>query len=101
LHILAKGRILTPTGQTGTEHYALMYLPGRGLKNNGTKCLTNLRFRGTKDTNERAKPKKFYLLCKQIRGFIKVKMGFQNKWIILQPMRLSDEEISRRTRDGV
>ena len=59
----------------------------------------------TKNIIERAEPKKFHLLCitlcKQIHSFIKVKMGFQNKWIILQPMRLSDEEISRRTRDGV
>lgn len=105
MHILAKGRILNPTGQTGTEHYALIYLPGRRLKNNGKKFLKNLRFQGTKNINGNTKPKTFYLLCitfcMQICGFIKVKMGFQERWIILQPMRLSDEENSRRTRDGV
>lgn len=79
MHILAKGRILPPTGQTGTERYALIYLPGRGLKINGTKCLKNFNFRGTKNINQHTKPKTFYLLCitlfKQICCFIKVKNG--------------------------
>ena len=52
------------------------------IKKNGTKCLKNLSFRGKKNINERAKPKTFDLpcitLCKQIFGFIKVKMGFQD-----------------------
>ena len=69
------------------------------------KCLKNLRFQGTKNIKEHTKPKTFYLLCitlcTQICGFITVKMGFQGRWITLQPMRLSDEENSRRTRDGV
>jgi len=55
---------------------------GGTLKKNGTKCLKNLSFRGKKNINERAKPKTFDLpcitLCKQIFGFIKVKMGFQD-----------------------
>jgi len=58
-----------------------------------------------KNIKEHTKPKTFHLLritlCMQIGGIIKVKMEFQDTWIILQPMRLSDEENSRRTRDGV
>lgn len=72
------------------------------MKNNREKYAKIFNFRGTKNINKHTKPKKLYLICvtfrMQISGLIKVKMGFQDTGIILQPMRLSDEENSRRTR---